>query len=68
MFGRKPPPVQIGDSFVKAGGSRKIWTVMTIADAHARLVSHQACREHITISIRALADRALFVPCGSEPA
>lgn len=59
-------PVQIGDSFVKTGGNKKIWTVMRISDAHARLVSKQASPEHITISVCALADRALFQPLALE--
>jgi len=66
MFGKKAPPVQIGDNFVKTGGTRKVWTVIDIANAHARLVSRQLSPEHITISVRALADRALFQPIVPE--
>jgi hypothetical protein len=67
MFRRKAPPIRVGDSFVKTGGNRKIWTVMDIADAHARLVSKQLSPEHITISVCALGDRALFEPFVPEP-
>ncbi len=68
MFRRKAPLIQVGDCFVKTGGSRKIWTVMRIMDAHAQLVSKQLYSEHITISVCALADRALFQPLACEPA
>jgi hypothetical protein len=68
MFGRKISRVQVGDSFTKTGGNRKIWTVTSICDAHARLVSKQPSPEQITISVGALADRALFEPFASEAA
>lgn len=67
MFGKKETLVQVGDCFVKTGGNRKIWTVMKIIDAHARLVSEQLSPEHITISVRALGDRGLFQRFTPEP-
>jgi len=67
MFGRKAPPVQVGDRFVKTGGNPKVWTVMGIMDSHARLVSKQLSPEHITISVWALSDRQLFQPLLAEP-
>lgn len=66
MFRRKVPQVQIGDRFIKTGGSPKVWTVTRIIDAHARLVSKQLSPEQITISVCALGDRALFQPVATE--
>jgi hypothetical protein len=68
MFRKKSPPIRIGDHFVKTGGTRKVWTVIDIANAHARLVSRQLSPEHITISVRALADRSLFQPIAADAA
>lgn len=68
MFRGKTPQVQIGDRFTKTGGcTGRIWTVMGISDnrdvlPHARLASEGPSSESITISIRALADCALFLP------
>lgn len=73
MFRGKAPQVQIGDRFTKTGGgARKIWTVMGISDnryvlPHARLASEGPSSESITISIRALADCALFLPFTPVP-
>jgi len=66
MFGKKAPPVLIGDRFIKTGGPQKVWTVMKICNSHARLVSKQLSPEQITISVNALADRALFQPLVPE--
>lgn len=68
MFRRKAPEIRVGDRFTKAGGTpRKVWTVMGITDGHvlvphARLASESPSPESITISVRALADCALFLP------
>ncbi len=73
MFRRKAQQVQIGDRFTKAGGGpKKIWTVMGITDGrhllpHARLASETPTAESITISVRALADCALFLPFAPPP-
>lgn len=68
MFGRRAPPIQVGDCFVKTGSNRKIWKVIRVIDAHARLVSKQLSPEHITISVCALADSALFQRLASDQA
>ncbi|MGE5505253.1 MAG: hypothetical protein ACM31L_12585 [Actinomycetota bacterium] len=62
MFGRKAPRVQVGDRFVKTGGSRKVWTVVELSAAHAQLASDQPTSEHITIAVNALVDSRLFLP------
>lgn len=65
MF-KKAPTIAVGDSFIKVGGSRKVWTVVSIAATHARLASLQRSPDMITISVSALADRSLFQPLNPE--
>ncbi len=63
IFGRKPPPIQVGDHFMKANDlTRKVWEVSrlwTTVDGvpHARLVNRH---ETLMVSIRTLEDREFF--------
>ncbi len=67
MFEKKASPVQVGNQFVKTGGSQRIWTVTGIANDHARLISKQGSSENITISVNALEDRSLFLRFVPDP-
>jgi hypothetical protein len=64
IFGRKPPPIQVGDLFMKANDpTRKVWEVSrlwTTVDGvpHARLVNRH---ETLMVSIRTLEDPEYFV-------
>ncbi|ARJ65944.1 hypothetical protein WV31_09905 [Magnetospirillum sp. ME-1] len=65
IFGRNPPPIQVGDRFMKSNDqTRKIWEVSRLWTAvdgvpHARLVNQH---ETIMVSLRTLADQEFFVP------
>ena len=64
IFGRKIPPIQVGDRFMKAiDHTRKIWEVSrlwTTVDGvpHARLVNRH---ETLMVSIGTLKDQEFFV-------
>ena len=63
IFGRKTPPIQVGDRFIKANDqTRKIWEVSrlwTTVDGvpHARLVNRH---ETLMVSVSTLADQEFF--------
>ncbi|BAE50881.1 hypothetical protein amb2077 [Paramagnetospirillum magneticum AMB-1] len=64
LFGRKPPPIQVGDRFKKSNDqTRKVWEVSRLWTAvdgvpHARLVNQH---ETLMVSIRTLEDPEFFV-------
>ncbi len=68
MFGRKSPPLQVGDRFVKAGDRfGKVWEVsrvwITVDDLlHARLKSVEKRSETRIISVITLTDPQFFIP------
>ena len=63
IFGRKIPPIQVGDRFVKANDqTRKVWEVSRLWTAgdgvpHARLVSQH---ETLMVSVSTLNDQDFF--------
>jgi hypothetical protein len=63
IFGRKIPPIQVGDRFMKSNDqTRKVWEVSRLWTAvdgvpHARLVNQH---ETMMVSIRTLDDPEFF--------
>lgn len=68
MFRRRPPPVQVGDRFVKVGDrTGKVWEISrlwtTVDDVpHARLVYRD---ETLAVSVGTLADTEFFLPAST---
>ncbi len=64
IFGRKTPPIQVGDRFMKASDqTRKVWEVSRLWTAvdgvpHARLVNRH---ETLMVSVGTLSDQEFFV-------
>lgn len=64
IFGRKTPPIQVGDRFAKANDhTRKVWEVSRLWTAvdgvpHARLVNQH---ETLMVSVGTLNDQEFFV-------
>ncbi|CAA7623876.1 conserved hypothetical protein [Candidatus Terasakiella magnetica] len=68
LFGRKAPPLQIGDRFLKAGDRfGKVWKISRLWTAmdgkpHARLTDLRGQSETRIVSVATLSDPEFFSP------